>query len=84
MSTPCISGPADVKTLTSPPAEPEPTPEQIQQEVRKYLRLFPTIPEPNLSRVFEIKEEIKKGTYPTQEMIEETASRLTLRFLRKE
>lgn len=53
------------------------------EEVRKYLRLIPTEPEPNLGRVREIKEEIKKGTYLTREIIEEAAMQLALRLLRK-
>ena len=55
-----------------------------REEVRKYLRLIPTEAEPNLGRVREIKEEIKKGTYLTREMIEEAAMQLALRLLRKE
>lgn len=55
-----------------------------REEVRKYLRLIPTEPEPNLGRVREIKEEIKKGTYLTREMIEEAAMQLALRLLRKD
>ena len=53
------------------------------EEVRKYLRLIPSEPEPNLGRVREIKEEIKKGTYLTRDMIEEAAMQLALRLLRK-
>ena len=55
-----------------------------REEVRKYLRLIPTEAEPNLGRVREIKEEIKKGTYLTREIIEEAAAQLALRLLRKE
>ena len=55
-----------------------------REEVRKYLRLIPTEAEPNLGRVREIKEEIKKGTYLTREMIEEAAMQLALRLLKKE
>ena len=55
-----------------------------REEVRKYLRLIPTEAEPNLGRVREIKEEIKKGTYLTREIIEEAAMQLALRLLRKE
>jgi len=54
-----------------------------REEVRKYLRLIPSEPEPNLGRVREIKEEIKKGTYLTREIIEEAAAQLALRLLRK-
>ena len=54
-----------------------------RDDVRKYLRLIPTEAEPNLGRVREIKEEIKKGTYLTREMIEEAAMQLAIRLLRK-
>ncbi|MBU9889597.1 MAG: hypothetical protein KTQ49_06990 [Candidatus Omnitrophica bacterium] len=54
-----------------------------REEVRRYLRLIPTEAEPNLGRVREIKEEIKKGTYLTREIIEEAAAQLALRLLRK-
>ena len=65
------------------PSEKINTPKD-REEVRKYLRLIPTEAEPNLGRVREIKEEIKKGTYLTREMIEEAAMQLALRLLRKE
>ena len=55
-----------------------------REEIRKYLRLIPTEAEPNLGRVREIKEEIKKGTYLTREIIEEAAMQLAIRLLRKE
>lgn len=55
-----------------------------REDVRKYLRLIPTEAEPNLGRVREIKEEIKKGSYLTREMIEEAAMQLAIRLLRKE
>lgn len=55
-----------------------------REELKRYLRLVPTEPEPNLGRVREIKEEIKKGTYLTREIIEEAAMQLALRLLRKE
>ena len=60
------------------------TPAEIQEEIRKYLRYLPHVAEPNLARVREIKDEIEAGTYLTREMVEETAARLALRFLRKE
>lgn len=66
------------------PKDPEPASAQIQDELRKYLRMIPEVAEPNLARVLEIKEQIKQGTYLTREIIEATASRLALRFLRKE
>ena len=55
-----------------------------REDVRKYLRLIPTEAEPNLGRVREIKEEIKRGTYLTREIIEEAAMQLAIRLLRKE
>ncbi|OQA57207.1 MAG: hypothetical protein BWY42_00653 [Candidatus Omnitrophica bacterium ADurb.Bin277] len=58
-------------------------PQSEREEVRKYLRQIPNVPEPNLGRVREIKEEIKKGTYLTKEVIEEAAMQLALRLLRK-
>jgi len=64
------------------PSERTPA-EKDREEVRKYLRLIPTEPEPNLGRVREIKEEIKRGTYLTREMIEEAAMQLALRLIRK-
>ena len=62
------------------------TPEEnrLWQEVRKYARLVPSEAEPNMGQVREIKEEIKKGTYLTHEVIEETAARLAIRFMKKE
>jgi len=54
-----------------------------RDEVRKYLRLIPTVANPNLGRVREIKEEIKNGTYLTREMIEEAAMQLAIRLLKK-
>lgn len=46
--------------------------------------MIPHEPEPNLGRVFEIKQEIRKGRYPTQEMIDEAAHHLAVRFARGE
>jgi len=69
-----------IQPVTSEPDESQ----KQRDEVRKYLRLIPTESEPNLGRVREIKEEIKKGTYLTKEMIEEAAMQLALRLLRKE
>ncbi|MBU3758348.1 MAG: hypothetical protein FGM27_00235 [Candidatus Omnitrophica bacterium] len=53
-------------------------------EVKKFADLIPSEPDPNFGRVREIKEELKKGTYFTREMIEETAARLAIRFMTKE
>jgi hypothetical protein len=58
--------------------------ERLWQDVRKFSRLIPSEPEPNIGRVKEIQEEIEKGTYLTPEVIEETAARLAIRFMRKE
>ena len=55
-----------------------------RDEIRKYLRQIPGESEPNLGRVREIKEEIKKGTYLTREIIEEAAMQLALRLLKKD
>ena len=68
----------------SVPEESTPRTPEVAEEIRKYLRLLPEIAEPNLARVREIKEEIQRGAYPTRELVEETAARLTLRFLRRE
>ena len=84
MSSFCASDDSELKVLGQT-SEPERPSAQLQEEIRKYLRLLPEVAEPNLTRVQEIKEQIQKGTYcVTKEMVEETASRLALRFLRKE
>lgn len=56
--------------------------EKLWEEVRKYTALVSEAPNPNLGRVQEIKEEIQKGTYLKPEMIEETAQRLAVRFMK--
>ncbi len=61
-----------------------PEEEGLWKEVVRYMKLVPLEPEPNMGRVQEIKEEIKKGTYLNSEKLEETASRLVVRFMRKE
>ena len=58
--------------------------EKLWREVHKYARLIPSEPEPNFSRVQEIKEEIENGTYITPEVIEETVARLAIRFLKRD
>ena len=84
MSSFCASGDSELKILGKQ-GEHENTPAETQAEVRKYLRFLSETPEPNLTRVREIKEQIEQGSYcVTREMVEETASRLALRFLRKE
>lgn len=67
-----------------PPLNNEIDIEKERREVRKYARLIPTEPEPNLGRVYEIKKQIKDGTYLTQEMIDEVAHHLAIRFLKKD
>ena len=79
-----ISGNPEVNILAEKESEKEETLIPTQEEIRKYLRYLPQVAEPNLARVREIKEQIQQGTYLTKEIIEETASRLALRFLRKE
>ena len=61
-----------------------PEEEGLWREVVRYVKLVPLEPEPNMGRVQEIKEEIKKGTYLSAEKIEETSARLSVRFMRKE
>ena len=58
--------------------------EGLWKEVRKYSKLIPFEPEPNMGRVQEIKDEIRKGTYLTSEIIEKTAARLASRFMKTE
>ena len=61
-----------------------PEEEGLWKEVVKYAKLVPHEPEPNMGRVQEIKEEIKKGNYLNSEKSEQTAARLVGRFMRKE
>ena len=58
--------------------------ERLWRDVHEFAKLIPFEPEPNMGRLEEIKEEIRNGTYLTREVIEETAARLAIRFLRKE
>jgi len=58
--------------------------EVLWQEIRKYIRLLPIVPEPNMGRLMEIKDEILRGTYDKMDVIEETAARLAIRFMTKE
>ena len=58
--------------------------ERLWRAVYKYAELIPSEPEPNMGRIREIKEAIKNGTYLTQEMIDETAASLAIRFTRRE
>ena len=66
------------------PLVQSPDEDRLWQEVRKYEGLVPFAPEPNMGRLAEIKEEIEKGTYLTPEVIEETAARLAIRFMKRE
>ena len=75
MNLPSISGHPEAESAIK---------HEEREEVRKYVRMLPHVAEPNLARVREIREQIEKGTYFIPEMIEETASRLMFRFLRKE
>ncbi len=58
--------------------------ERLWREVHRYAELIPAELEPNMGRLEELKEEIKKGTYITPEMIEETAARLAIRLIKPE
>ena len=58
--------------------------EQLWREVAKFAELIPSAPNPNFGRADEIKEELKNGTYLTPEVIEETAARLAIRFMKRE
>lgn len=58
-------------------------PSILSDDVRKYVRMIPSEPEPNMGRVQEIKDEIKNGTYLKSEMLDETAARLAARFTKK-
>lgn len=84
MNVPCASGHSEIKASSSLEPERELTTAEIQDEIRKYLRLLPQIAEPNLARVREIRQQIQEGTYLNREIVEEAARRLALRFLRKE
>ncbi len=56
----------------------------VWEEVQKYAQMIPYEPEPNMGRVDEIREEIQKGTYLNKEMIDEAASKIASRFLKKD
>ena len=58
--------------------------ESVWAEVRKYAKLIPSEPDPNMGRLEEIREDIEKGTYLTPEVMEETVARLVIRFMTKE
>ncbi len=69
--------------IEKPVARPLHVNEQVWQEVQHYLRMIPQEPDPNLGRVREIRQEIEQGTFLRPEMIEETAARLAIRFVKK-
>lgn len=58
--------------------------EILWRDVKKYLELIPSEPDPNFGRIEEIRDEIKSGSYLTSDKLEETAARLVIRFMRKE
>lgn len=58
--------------------------ELLWRDVHKFSQLVPFELEPNMGRLDEIKEEIRKGTYITPEVLEETAARLAIRFMKPE
>jgi len=58
--------------------------EGLLSEAARFSRMVPQAPNPNLGRVKEIKDQIRKGNYLTPEVLEETAAHLTLRFMRSE
>ena len=58
--------------------------EHVWEEVVRFSKLVPLEPEPNMGRVQEVKDEIRKGAYLNSEKLEETAARLAIRFMRKE
>lgn len=72
------------KFKIEPPQAALPSKNSLQRDVKRYLDMIPHEPEPNLGRVFEIKQEIRKGRYPTQEMIDEAAHHLAMRLARGE
>lgn len=61
-----------------------PDEEKMWREVAKFAELIPSEPDPNFGRLDEIKDEIKKGTYLNNQVIEETAARLAIRFMKRE
>ena len=72
------------KFKIEPPRAALPSKKSLHSDIKKYLDMIPHEPEPNLGRVYEIKQEIKKGRYPTQEMIDEAAHHLAMRLGRGE
>ena len=58
--------------------------DKLWKEAQKYARLIPFEPEPNMGRVREIKEALKRGDYLESEMVEDAAAQLAIRFIKKE
>ncbi len=73
-----------MKFKIEPPRAALPKKNASQNDLKRYVDMIPHEPEPNLGRVFEIKQEIRKGRYPTQEMIDEAAHHLAMRLARGE
>lgn len=70
--------------VASPVAE-EGENEELWRQIQKFARYMSAVPEPNFSRVQEIKDDLRKGKYKiTDEMLDETATRLSMRFLKRE
>jgi len=71
-----------------PPSVQDPGFARQKDEVRKYLKMIPDEPEPNLGRVYEIKQKIKDRSYFEPEAmrrrVEGAAAHLTMRFLHGE
>lgn len=79
-----LSGKRPHKIRIEKPTIRNPEEEKLWRDVDKYAKLIPFEPDPNMGRLEEIKEEIRKGTYITPEVIEETAARLAIRFIKPE
>lgn len=72
------------KFKIEPPQAALPSKNTAHRDVKRYVDMIPHVAEPNLGRVFEIKQEIRKGRYPTQAMIDEAAHHLAMRLARGE
>ncbi len=78
------SGTKHPKVRVEKPVIQTPEEERLWQDVTRFAKLIPSEPDPNFGRVQEIRDQIKKGNYLVPEMIEETAARLAIRFMKKE
>lgn len=56
----------------------------LKQEVEHLKRKLKDIPDPNVGRIQELKEKIRKKTLITKEAIEEAAEQLANRFFGKD